>query len=54
MRICYIGGNVPWLFNLMSDMIERGHEVHWITLAKPKYVIPNVRIHKDLLFKNSK
>lgn len=53
MRICYIGGNVPWLMDLMRDMINRGYDVHWVALFEPKQMIPNVRIHKDLLYKGS-
>jgi glycosyltransferase involved in cell wall biosynthesis len=53
MKICYIGGNVPWLMDLMRDMINRGYDVHWIALVEPKRIIPNVRIHKDLLYKHS-
>lgn len=48
MKICYVGANAPRLVNLMGDMRHRGHEVHWIALSPPKYVIPNITVHNDI------
>lgn len=52
MKIFYIGGNAPRLVNLMSDMRDRGHEVHWIALSVPKYVIPDITVHNDIIIGN--
>jgi len=48
MKICYVGASAPRLVNLMSDMRERGHEVHWIALSFPKYAISNITVHDDI------
>lgn len=47
MKICYVGASAPRIFNLLSDMQDRGHEVHWIALDIPKYIIPNITLHNS-------
>lgn len=47
MKICYVGTSAPRLVNLLGDMSDRGHEIHWITLGLPKYEIPDITLHSD-------
>lgn len=48
MKICYVGSNSPRLANLMRDMRDRGHEIHWIALDIPKYLLRDVSIHNQI------
>ena len=53
MKICYVGRNVPLLFQLVKDMADRGHEVHWIALSIPKCQTTNVHTHLEILYKRN-
>lgn len=48
MKICYVGASAPRLVNLIGDMRDRGHEVHWIAIDTPKYIFPNIDIHDSI------
>jgi len=47
-KICYIAPNAPRLVNLINDMKDRGHEVHWIALDVPKYGMSDIIIHDSI------